>query len=69
MSPFCTCTGCQIGRACRQSDRDHWPETGLDYAIKEAHAAIEAVNAAAKRLDEAMANVAAAQVIHKSQQQ
>jgi hypothetical protein len=68
MNAPCTCTGCQIGRACRQGDRDHRPETGMEYALAETRSAITAMEAATKRLHEALGNLAAAQVIHKSQQ-
>jgi flagellar assembly factor FliW len=43
-------------------------ETGLSHAIKEAQDAIVALEAAARRLNEATANLAAAIVINKSQQ-
>ena len=66
------CTGCYMPNTCRnygQCQDPRRPETGIDAALKEAHAACLALEAAATRLNEATANLAAAQVIHKSQQQ
>jgi uncharacterized protein YoxC len=45
-----------------------WPETGLGYALQEVEHAIADLEAALKRLNEATANLAAAQVIHNAKQ-
>lgn len=60
------CEGCEMKGGCRQDGKCRRPATGLDYALREAQAAIEALTAASKRLNEAMGNLAAAMVIDKT---
>jgi hypothetical protein len=56
------CAHCGMPNSCRQ-DRHCRRNTGLDPAIKEAKAAIAAMDSATKRLNEAIANLAAAQAV------
>jgi hypothetical protein len=61
------CPGCQMPGSCRQDGHCRRPCT-LDHAIKEAKEACAAMEAATRRLNAAVVNLAAAQLISKSQQ-